>query len=279
MPELPEVETIITNLREGSPDIPSILERRINAVDVLWHKSIQGQPLEDFVANIQGRRIISALRRGKFLHFPLDQGHLIIHLRMSGDLIVKPENENPGFVVPDEKHNRIIFHLDNDWRLIFHDTRKFGRVWLTQDPLMVFGSLGFEPFDPHLTPDLFFEMLKDHKRMIKPLLMDQTFLAGLGNIYTDEALFQAKIHPQQLAHQIEPEGAKNLLSAIRSVLREGIRHNGASIDWVYQGGDFQNHLCVYQRTGNACPRCGTIIRRIIVGQRGTHFCPTCQPLR
>jgi formamidopyrimidine-DNA glycosylase len=107
-------------------------------------------------------------------------------------------------------------------------------------------------------------------------LMDQNFIAGLGNIYTDEALFRAKIHPATSACLLDYESAENLLAAIRAVLAEGIRRNGASIDWVYRGGDFQNHFQVYQRDGQPCPRCGTPIERIVIGQRGTHFCPQCQ---
>jgi formamidopyrimidine-DNA glycosylase len=116
------------------------------------------------------------------------------------------------------------------------------------------------------------------KRQIKPLLLDQSFLAGLGNIYADESLNLARIHPLQRADRLTKAEARRLLASIRSVLAEGIRRNGASIDWVYRGGDFQNHFRVYQRTGQPCPRCGTPVERIVVGQRGTHFCPHCQTL-
>jgi formamidopyrimidine-DNA glycosylase len=121
--------------------------------------------------------------------------------------------------------------------------------------------------------------LQQHHRQIKPLLLDQTFLAGMGNIYTDEALFLAKIHPLTTSHSLNEADAARLLDAIRQVLEKGIRANGASIDWVYKGGGFQNDFTVYQRTGQACIRCGTMIERMVVGQRGTHFCPICQPHR
>jgi formamidopyrimidine-DNA glycosylase len=117
----------------------------------------------------------------------------------------------------------------------------------------------------------------ERKRQLKPLLLDQSFIAGLGNIYTDEALHLARLHPLSLSNQLAPSQSETLLMAIRSVLEEGIRHNGASIDWVYRGGDFQNHFRAYQRTGQPCLVCGTPILRITLGQRGTHFCPTCQP--
>ncbi len=116
------------------------------------------------------------------------------------------------------------------------------------------------------------------KRQFKPLLLDQTFLAGLGNIYTDEALFLARLHPLKPSNSLTFEQSARLLASIREVLQEGIRHNGASIDWVYRGGDFQNHFRTYQRTGEPCPVCGAPIERILVGQRSSHFCPVCQPM-
>lgn len=276
MPELPEVETIVTNLRKGSADSPSILEMEIKSAEVLWNKTIAEPSVEEFLRKIQGRIFLSAQRRGKFLHFPLDQGHLIVHLRMSGDLFLRSDKLSSGQGYPNNQHARAIFYLENDWQLIFHDTRKFGRIWLLDDPLWLFQKLGPEPFDPNLTVDLFYKLLHNRKRILKPLLMDQTFLVGLGNIYTDEALFKAGISPLQTTDRMSLDQAGNLLSSIRAVLEEGIRHNGSSIDWVYRGGDFQNHFCVYQRSGQACPRCGAAIQRILVGQRGTHYCPVCQ---
>ncbi len=123
-----------------------------------------------------------------------------------------------------------------------------------------------------------FENLHKKKRQLKPLLLDQTFLAGLGNIYTDECLHIAKLHPLALSNSVTQKQARALHEAIQSVLREGIRRNGASIDWVYRGGDFQNHFRVYDRDGKPCPVCGTVIQKFTVGQRGTHICPKCQVL-
>ena len=119
--------------------------------------------------------------------------------------------------------------------------------------------------------------MQTRQRQLKPLLLDQTFLAGLGNIYTDEALHLAGLHPLTPANRLDPAEAARLLEAIRAILQDGIRRNGASIDWVYRGGDFQNNFRVYQRTGQPCPVCGTPVERIMVGQRCTHFCPVCQP--
>ena len=189
---------------------------------------------------------------------------------MSGDLVVCPAGEECA------AHVRLRLELDGDWHLDFNNPRKFGRVWLLEDPASLFDRLGPEPLDPALTADAFYQRLHSRKRQIKPLLLDQGFLAGMGNIYTDEALNLAKIHPLTRANEIRQDQADALLTSIRHVLEEGIRRNGASIDWVYQGGDFQNYFRVYQRTGEPCPACGTPVERIVVGQRGTHFCPQCQ---
>ena len=177
---------------------------------------------------------------------------------------------------PFEKHDRLALEFNNGQRLVFNDTRKFGRAWLVKDPAEVLGGLGPEPLDDLLTPETFFNMLHSRSRQLKPLLMDQSFIAGLGNIYTDEALHLAKLHPLAVSDQITQEASARLLTAIREVLGEGIRRNGASIDWVYRGGDFQNHFSVYGRAGSPCPVCGTPIERLVVGQRGTHICPNCQ---
>ena len=186
---------------------------------------------------------------------------------------MEPRDENPPGL-----HDRIIFNFADDARMVFNDTRKFGRAWLLKDPQQVLGTLGPEPFDPELTADAFHSMLHKKKRAIKPLLMDQKFLAGMGNIYTDEALHLARVHPLEKASTLNYSQAESLLRAIREVLTEGIRRNGASIDWAYRGGDFQNYFRVYQRNGEKCPLCGDNIERIMVSQRGTHFCPSCQLL-
>jgi formamidopyrimidine-DNA glycosylase len=189
---------------------------------------------------------------------------------MSGDLLIRNGSKLP------DKHDRLIFTLSNGRQLVFNDTRKFGRVWLTDDLDYVLGALGPEPLESIFTPDWLFENLHRRKRQLKPLLLDQTFLAGLGNIYADEALHTAKLHPLAGSASVTRLKAAALHSGIRAVLEEGIRRNGASIDWVYRGGDYQNHFRVYGRAGKPCPVCGRAIRRIIVGQRSTHFCPRCQ---
>lgn len=282
MPELPEVETIVRSLRNPigshfSKDIqltlrPGIIGRMIQDCQVLWERSIAFPSVNEFQNQIQKQKIIAVHRRGKFIVIELERQSLLIHLRMSGDILVQKENRDRNF-----KHDRVILNFDDKVRMVFNDPRKFGRVWLVDDPEIVTGSLGPEPFATELTPQSFFLKMQKAKRQIKSLLLDQSFLAGLGNIYTDEVLFKAGIHPSTLANSIDRDAAGILLLSIREVLEEGIRRNGASIDWVYRGGDFQNHFQVYQRAGKKCLRCGSIIERTVINQRGTHFCPTCQP--
>ena len=272
MPELPEVETIKNVLRQGKGESPSLLGMEVASARLLWDRTLAQPSPREFTRRIISQRVDEIERRGKFLHFRLSHDSLLIHLRMSGDLLVLPVNS------PEGAYDRLVLNMTAGVRLVFSDPRKFGRVWLVDDPQAILGALGPEPFDPQLTNEEFHHRLKQRHRQIKPLLMDQAFLAGLGNIYTDEALHLSRIHPLRPSDQITPAESAQLLESIRIVLKEGIFRNGASIDWVYRGGDFQNHFRVYQRTGEPCPVCGTPIARIVVGQRGTHFCPHCQAL-
>ena len=271
MPELPEVETIRQALRQGKDGQPPIVGMTIRSARLFWGRTLAYPAPGEFEARIAGQTIREIGRRGKFLILHLSPDHLLFHLRMSGDLLVEEAD------LPIALHHRLVLDLEKDLRLAFNDTRKFGRAWLVTDPEEVLSNLGIEPFDPALTPEEFDRRLRDRRRQIKPLLLDQSFLAGLGNIYTDEALHLAGLHPLRLSHTLTPVESERLLLSIREVLQEGIQRNGASIDWVYRGGDFQNYFRVYQRTGLACPACGTMIQRLVVGQRGTHYCPTCQP--
>lgn len=270
MPELPEVETITRNLRQGIKGVPSLIGHRIDKAKVFWARTVEEPGARTFAKRVTGQEVIDIGRRGKFILFQLSQDTMLVHLRMSGDLRAGKKDEILG------DHIRLRLDFEDDLQLAFNNPRKFGRVWLVADPETVLGKLGPEPFSPKLEGNGFYELLSKRRRQLKSLLLDQTFLAGLGNIYADEALNLAKLHPQTLANLVAPAQAGKLLSAIRTVLEEGIYRNGASIDWVYQGGDFQNYFRVYQRTGEPCPDCGTMIERIVVGQRGTHFCPACQ---
>ncbi len=268
MPELPEVETIVRGLQI------LLVGQTILSADVLWERTLATPSPPVFARAIRGRSIVSISRRAKFIHAllsPPPVTSLIIHLRMSGDLRLEAGNYQT------ETHDRLLFRLSDGKALVFRDPRKFGRVWLTDDPTVVFGRLGVEPFSDGFTCSWLHEMLRRYHRPLKSLLLDQTFLAGLGNIYTDEALHRSRLHPLRLSDTISQEEAQRLYSAILQVLQEGIANNGASIDWVYRGGGFQNHFRVYRRTGLPCPNCGTPIERLIVHQRSAHFCPSCQP--
>ena len=270
MPELPEVETIARTLRLGTNGLPGLPGRTVTHALIQWARTL-AEPLPAiFASQIEGLTFKDVSRRGKFLVCEIPPFYLLTHLRMSGDLKIVTLAEPAG------SHDRVTLELDNNTRLVFNDTRKFGRMWFTPNPESVLQSLGPDALDPDLQPEKFFGMLHGKKRMLKPLLMDQSFLAGLGNIYTDEALFLARLHPATRADTLSLEQASQLLNAIRSVLFEGIKRNGASIDWVYRGGTFQNHFNVYRQTGKDCLRCGNIITRTIIGQRSTHYCPACQ---
>jgi formamidopyrimidine-DNA glycosylase len=272
MPELPEVETIARTLRSGNKSTPGIVERTILGMEVYWAGTLAQPSVDEFKHRVVGQRIENISRRAKYLVFDLSEDTMLIHLRMSGDLLVGWVGEQLA------DHVRVAFNLSDGLQLAFNNPRKFGRIWLVDNPEGLFAGLGPEPLSDALTPEFFAEMTMSRSRQIKPLLLDQAFIAGLGNIYVDEALHLARLHPLCRANTLDRADTDRLLTAIRSVLKEGIRRNGASIDWVYRGGDFQNHFRVYQQTGEPCPVCGTPITRIVVGQRGTHVCTTCQPV-
>lgn len=267
MPELPEVETIARSLR------PALLGAEIRDSEVRWARTVARPSVRKFREQIRGQKILAVGRRAKFLDIQLSDYHLFVHLRMSGDLFIKGMDAAP------ETHDRLRLFLSSDQILTFNDTRKFGRVWLTDDPASVIGDLGPEPLSDAFTPAWLYENLRQRHRQLKPLLLDQRFLAGLGNIYTDEALHAARLHPQAASDSVRRAQAERLHDAIRAVLNEGIRRNGASIDWVYRGGEFQNYFRVYDRDGKPCLVCGTRIIKLSVGQRGTHVCPKCQKVR
>jgi formamidopyrimidine-DNA glycosylase len=271
MPELPEVETIARKLK------PQLLGRTIQDAQLRWPGTLAFPTPRKFRGLIKGQEVRDVTRRAKYFILRLSDFSLLIHLRMSGDLRIMESTMKP------EKHDRLILSLLSAEaglsNLAFNDTRKFGRVWLTANPEEVLGKLGPEPLSRAFTPEWLYTALHSKHRQLKPLLLDQTFLAGLGNIYTDEALHLAKLHPLASSDSVLTKEAEALHEAVRNVLKEGIRRNGASFDWVYRGGEYQNHFRVYDRAGKPCPVCGTTIERMIIGQRSTHFCPTCQMLR
>jgi len=267
MPELPEVETIVRGIKA------ELIGKAILSADLFWARTLATPSSKKFTEQVQGQKIKDVTRRAKYLDLVLSDFHLLIHLGMSGDIMIRQSKTEP------EKHDRLLLHLSNRKYLAFNDTRKFGRVWFTKDPESVFAKLGPEPLESRFTSKWLFENLGKRKRQLKPLLLDQAFIAGLGNIYTDECLHMAKLHPLAVSNDVTQKQSEALREAIRSVLKEGIRRNGASIDWVYRGGDYQNYFRVYDRAGKPCLVCGAEIQKLTVGQRGTHVCPKCQRLR
>jgi formamidopyrimidine-DNA glycosylase len=264
MPELPEVETVVRGLRGP------LLGRTFTAVTVAWPNSIK-TPIPELKSRLPGQRIEAITRRGKYLQFHLSGGdRLFLHLKMSGELLVEPADE------PLHPHVRTIFDLDNNHQLRFKDTRKFGRVYLVDDPAKVVGRLGPEPLDDDFTDRDFQALFQKRKGRLKPLLLNQEFIAGVGNIYADESCFIARIDPRRQVDTLLTEELERLYRAIRQVLQAGITHKGASFDQVYRGGEFQNHFQVYDRDGQPCLNCGVEVQRVVLAGRSTHFCPNCQ---
>ena len=272
MPELPEVETIVRSLRSGGMTGEPITDRQISSVDLFNSKTLvyEGTP-EDCSRDLNGVKILGIGRRAKYIRIRTDGPWILIHLRMSGDLRCEPEDS--GELRP---HDRMVFHFSDGMRLVFNDVRKFGRIWVTGDPETVLDGLGVEPLGDDFSAEWLWKGLAGQGRMIKTILLDQSFIAGIGNIYADESLFDAGILPTRPGGSLTAAECGRLRDSIRTTLEHAIEKNGASFDWAYKGGHFQNEFKVYQRKGEPCPRCGTAIERITVGQRGTHFCPKCQ---
>jgi formamidopyrimidine-DNA glycosylase len=272
MPELPEVETVARGLRA------SLVGRTITGVEVRWARTLVPPDPAAVSRCLVGQVISGVRRRGKWILIALSDGDtLLVHLRMTGQLVLEPV----GF--SDDRHVRVLFFLDNGWWLRFSDQRKFGRIVLTSDPQSQVGGLGPEPLEDDFTAERLEEMLACRRGRIKPLLLDQRFLAGLGNIYADESLWRAGVHPLRQADGLGSAEVRRLYQGIRSVLQAAIDSGGTTLaDSAYRqpdgrSGEFYDLLAVYGREGQPCVRCGAAIERIVVGQRGTHYCPRCQP--
>ena len=269
MPELPEVETIKNYL------LPRVVGRRFTGITLLWLGMVRKLPPEEFCRRLVGRTVEDIRRRGKYLLFSLSSGEiLILHLKMSGFLLLRPSPAKP------EPYTRALFHLDNGAELRFCDQRRFGTIWLVKDEAEIVGKLGPEPLDPGFTPEVLGRLLRQHSMVIKALLFDQNIIAGIGNMYADEALFAAQIHPLRKARDLSWEEVKRLHEAIRRVLKAAIEQSGASVD-TYQRPDGElgtAHFLfkVAHRDHELCYDCGTPIERILVRGRGTYFCPKCQ---
>jgi formamidopyrimidine-DNA glycosylase len=265
MPELPEVETIVRKFRSR------LQGRRIVDFRSRWRRQVSPNAAAVRRALV-GRKVTRLSRRGKFIVLDLDRGgFLLVHLRMSGRF--EWTNGQKGHAT----HVRAVWSFEDGHRLLFCDPRKFGRIVHTRNLADATAGLGIEPLGRQFTIGVLENLLHGRSRRLKPLLLDQSVIAGLGNIYTDEALFRAGLHPLMPANRLAREQVARLHMAIRDTLREGIRRNGTSIDWIYPEGRMQDYLRIYGRTGETCHVCQTPIEWIRVGQRGTHICPRCQP--
>ncbi len=291
MPELPEVETIRRALVEP------LTGRRIVYADLSLPRMLLGFPHEEFSRRLKGQTIRAVIRRGKYLVLELSQDALIVHLGMTGQLTAAARNveENAGFhrtvtgmqkpvgVHPVDKHTHLILHLDKGARLLFRDPRTFGKLVLTPRPSWGqhprLRKLGPEPLDMR-TKDVAATFPGHSIRPVKALLLDQEFLAGVGNIYADEALFRAGILPTRKVRDLRDTEKIPLLKAVRDVLRKGIKYQGTTFSDYRKpdGGKGENYerLMVYGRGGLPCRRCGTRLLKTVVAQRGTVYCPACQ---
>ena len=270
MPELPEVETVTNEIR------PYVLGRRIDNVEVFWPGTVKGNTVEEFISGLRAQTVTTVRRRGKFIVWELSSGkRLLTHLKMTGALIVQ------GASTPPPPYNRVEITLDNGQKVYFRDPRKFGRMRVVDHDKSL-DELGPEPLEPEFTAEILESILKKRKSPIKPTLLDQTLIAGIGNMYADEALFEAKIHPLRAADSLSPAEYRGLHKAIQHVLNTAIEAKGASIsNYVRPGGELgQAHFAfkVAHRRGENCPVCQTPLARIVVRGRGTYLCPYCQPL-
>jgi len=268
MPELPEVETIKNEL------LPWIIGQSFTQVTVFDAELVPGSSAEEFCHKLIGQTIQSLERRGKYLIFNLRNQALIMHFRMTGVLLLNPKRI--------DHYSRAVFRFSNGNQLVFIDRRRLGVIWLVENAGTMVGKLGPEPLSQNFTPDVLAKLLKKHRIPIKAALLEQNLIAGIGNMYADEALFAAKIHPLKRAHTLSIQEIQALFYAIRDVLWSAIGNKGASVDTYIrpegQLGTAQFHFKVAHRYGQPCPICGTPVQRTLVRNRGTYFCPNCQPL-
>ncbi|MEE9367354.1 MAG: bifunctional DNA-formamidopyrimidine glycosylase/DNA-(apurinic or apyrimidinic site) lyase [Pontiella sp.] len=271
MPELPEVETIARQLRARGVEGREILSVKIN-----WAPTVEPLSTAQFSTQVCGTTINEISRVGKWLLFSLSSGQtLMIHLRMAG-----------SFALEKGTHDRIVVKLSDGLTLFYRDTRKFGRWKLVDDPQVILSKLGPDALTRQFTLKYFSEAMKKRHRMIKPLILDQGIVAGLGNIYADEAMWESKIHPERLSDSLSDAELAKLFRAIRHVLTVGVKNRGTSLgdgktnyrDVEGESGGHREEVKAYGRGGQPCKKCKTALEKTVVAQRGTTFCPRCQPL-
>jgi len=273
MPELPEVETVKNEL------LPHVVGQRITGLTLAWEGIVKDVSLEEFRSRVTGQKIEGITRRGKYLMFRLGSGeYLVIHLRMTGSLIVSSNSQEPP------RFLRAIIHLDNDTGIFFRDPRKFGIMRLAEDTGQVEAKLGPEPLEHDFTPDLLVQILKGRQAPIKALLLEQKLIAGIGNMYADEALFASGINPWRKGGSLTRQEIKRLHSEIRRILWAAIENKGASVDTYFrpdgsEGSAHYEFKVAHGLGGKICAVCGGPIKREVVRNRGTYYCPKCQPLK
>lgn len=269
MPELPEVETIVQQLRKRRVE-----GRKILGVEVFWAPTVEPLSVTDFSRRIVGTRIEGISRYGKWMLFTLSSGKtLMVHLRMAG-----------SFSMEQGTHDRLVVKLSDKQTLYYRDSRKFGRWKLVDNPQVILARLGPDALTRRFSFNYFETQLKHRSRMIKPLLLDQSVIAGLGNIYVDEALWKAQMHPQRSSNSLTSDEAATLFKAIKHVLRVGVKNRGTSLgvgktnyrDVDGEAGGHRGRVKAYGRAGMPCERCAEPLQKIFVAQRGTTFCPNCQ---
>lgn len=272
MPELPEVETVKETLKK------LVINKKINNAVVLYPNIIDAPIIEEFIENIKEQKIIDIHRRGKWLLFELNNYYLLSHLRMEGKYIIRDHGNDY------EKHEHIIFELDDGTELRYKDTRKFGRMHLIKreelNSYKVLNQIGLEPFDEKLDSNYLLEKYKDKKLPIKTVLLDQSIIAGIGNIYADEILFLCNLNPLKKAGKITEQEASNIILRTKEVLQKAINSGGTTIRSYESSegvhGRFQQELLVHNKAHEFCPNCSKEIIKITVGGRGTYYCPECQ---
>lgn len=274
MPELPEVETVKESLKL------KLIGKKIRSVNILWDNIIAYPSKEEFTKKIGNKTINDIKRRGKFLMFDLDEYYLLSHLRMEGKYFFKNHDEDIN------KHEHVIFDLGNNEELRYMDTRKFGKMYLIRkvdiDNIGPLKELGLEPWDNNLNSNYLLKKYKNKKLPIKTVLLDQSIIVGIGNIYADEILFLSRINPLKASNLISEEECLDIIKYTREVLEKAIKMGGStirtysSVDGVH--GLFQNELLVHGKNKGNCPVCNEKIDKIRVGGRGTYYCPKCQKM-